>query len=80
MIYTQFNINIKVIRLDNARELKSEKWALFCKNKGILCKYTSLYTPAQNRISERLNLYILERLITICNYKNIPLKLWPYLV
>jgi len=31
-------------------------------------------------IAERLNRYILERLITICAEKNIPLFLWPYIV
>src|SRR5689334_22999588 len=49
-------------------------------NKGIICEYTSPYTPAQNGIAEILNKYIINRLITICKDKNIPLKLWPYLI
>jgi hypothetical protein len=80
MIKNQFNISIKAFRLDNAKEFKSTKWALFCKARGILCEYTSPYTPAQNSIAERLNLFLLERIIAISSSKDIPYKLWPYLV
>jgi Integrase core domain len=80
LILTQFDIKILNIRLDNAKEFKSGKWTLYCDSKGIICEYTSPYTPNQNGISERLNRFIIERLISICSKKNIPLKLWPYLV
>lgn len=66
--------------LDNAGEFKSDKWVAFTKDKGIINYYTSPYTPAQNGISERLNLYLIERLIAIIKEKNIPPKLWPYLI
>ena len=79
IIETQFNIKIKALRLDNAREFKSNKWNLFCKNKGIICEYTSPYSPSQNGISERLNRFLIERIIAISKEKNIPLSLWPYL-
>ena len=79
-ILNQFNISIKGLRLDNAGEFKSTKWVEFCKDKGIICEYTSPYTPAQNGIAERLNKYVLERLICLCKEKNIPLSLWPYIV
>ena len=42
--------------------------------------YTSPYTLAQNGISKRLNRYIIERLVSYCSEKYIPLKLWPLLV
>jgi len=80
IIETQFNTKIKVFRLDNAKEFKSSKWDLFCKNKGIICEPTSPYSPSQNSISERLNRYLVERIIAISKEKNIPLTLWPYLV
>lgn len=80
IIETQFNTKIKALRLDNAKEFKSSKWDLFCKNKGIICEYTSPYSPSQNGISERLNRFLIERLIAISKEKNIPLKLWPYLL
>lgn len=75
IIKTQFKVSIKVLRLDNATEFKSHKWDKFCTDKGIVCEYTSPYTQAQNGISERLNRYIIERLISISKEKKIPLKL-----
>jgi hypothetical protein len=80
LIETQFSTKIKAIRLDNAKEFKSNKWALFCTNKGIICEYTSPYSAPQNGISERLNRFLIERLIAISKEKSIPLTLWPYLV
>jgi hypothetical protein len=80
MIKTQFNVVIKAFHCDNAKELKSKRLGLFAKEMGILFKYTSPYSPAQNGIAERLNRYIIERLIAICKAKNIPLFLWPYLI
>ena len=80
LVENHFNTKVLIIRLDNAAEFKSSKWTLFCNNKGIACEYTSPYTPNQNSIAERLNRYILERLISVCSEKLIPLKLWPYLV
>jgi hypothetical protein len=80
MIKTQFNIEIKAFRLDNAPEFKSDKWTNWTTLKGIICEYTSPYTPPQNGISERLNRYLVEKLISICIQKSIPLKLWPYIL
>ena len=45
LIIAQFKTNIKAIRLDNAKEFRSNKWTLFTTNKGIICEYTSPYTP-----------------------------------
>ena len=75
IIETQFSTKIKVLRLDNAKEFKSTKWELFCTSKGIICEYTSPYSPSQNGISERLNRFLLERIIAISREKNIPLAL-----
>jgi transposase InsO family protein len=81
LINTQFDeVNIKAFKLDNIQEFKSGKWIIFIKDKGIICEYTSPYSPPQNGIAEILNKYIIERLIAFCQAKNIPLKLWPYLV
>jgi hypothetical protein len=63
------------VRLDNTKEFKSIKLKTFCDSKGLLLEYISIYTQAQNSKSERLNLYLLEHIIAIYSYKNIPLKL-----
>ena len=75
MTKNQFSTNIKVFHLDNAGEFRSNKWSNFCKNKGIICNYTSPYTSAQNGIAERLNRFIIERIICLCYDMQIPLKL-----
>ncbi|CAL3971484.1 unnamed protein product [Diplocarpon coronariae] len=51
-------------KLDNASEFKLEKWANYCKNKGYINEYTSPYSPSQNGIAERLNRFLIERLIS----------------
>jgi len=75
MIETQFEVKIKAFKLDNAKEFKSNKFTLFCSEKGTLLEYTSPYLAPQNGIAERLNKYVVERLITICKNKHIPLFL-----
>ena len=75
MIKTQFEVKIKAFKLDNTKEFKSNKFTLFYSKKGTLLEYTSPYSAPQNGIAERLNKYIVERLITICKNKHIPLFL-----
>ena len=76
----KFMANIKAFKLDNAGEFKSNKWTHYCKQKGYICEYTSPYSPSQNGIAERLNKYLIERLISVCKAKRLPLFLWPYLL
>jgi transposase InsO family protein len=80
MIETQFGIKIKAFKLDNTKEFKSNRFTLFCKKESIILEYTSPYSVPQNGISERLNRYIVERLITICKNKHIPLFLWLFII
>ena len=75
MIETQFEVKIKAFKLDNAKEFKSNKFTLFCSENGALLEYTSPYSAPQNGIAKRLNKYVVERLITICKNKHIPLFL-----
>jgi transposase InsO family protein len=80
IIEIQFGVKIKAFKLDNAKEFKSNRFTLFCKEEGIILEYTSPYSAPQNGISERLNRYIVERLITICKNKHILLFLWPFII
>jgi len=80
MITNQFGPKIKGFHFDNRGEFTLNKWREFCASKGIICQYISPGTPAQNGISECLNRYIIERLISLCDDKNIPLQLWPALL
>ena len=75
IILTQFKVNIKGARLNNIKEFKSIKLSTFYNTKELLLKYNTTNTQAQNGKAKRLNLYLLKRIISICSYKNIPLKL-----
>ena len=74
-LYTQFSTKVKAFHLDNAKEFKSTKFDLFYTKEGIIREFTSPYSPSQNGIAERLNRYLVERLISIIKEKNIPLFL-----
>jgi hypothetical protein len=45
-ILTQFKVNIKGARLDNAKEFKSIKLNTFCSSNSLLLEYSSIYTQA----------------------------------
>jgi transposase InsO family protein len=72
MIETQFGVKINAFKLDNIKEFKSNKFTLFCTKQGTQLEYTSPYSALQNGIAERLNKYIIERLVIICKSKHIP--------
>ena len=46
MILNYFKVNIKAYRLNNAREQTSKAFQEFVRDKGILCEYTSPYSPS----------------------------------
>jgi transposase InsO family protein len=75
------NLGLKIarIRSDNAKELNSDKWTSFTKEKGIINEYTSPYSPELNGIAERFNRTLLEKARTVITAKNIPFILWPYI-
>ena len=80
LIEIQYNIKIKAFRLDNTREFKSNKQINFTRDKDIINKYTSPYTPAQNSISKISIKYIKEKLVSIYLEMSIPFKLQPYII
>ena len=80
IITNQFSPKIKGFYFNNSKKFTLNKQREFYTNKGISCQYTSLGTLAQNRISKRLNQYIIKKLISLYNNKNIPLQLWPALL
>ncbi|KAK6611374.1 reverse transcriptase domain protein [Botrytis cinerea] len=77
LILNQFNKSIKIIRLDNAKEFNSNQWNLFAKSKGIILEFISPHHHSQNGIAEKLNRYLVERLLVFIKDKNLPTFLWP---
>ena len=79
-LYTNLELKIARIRADNAKEYQSTKWTEFTKEKGIINEYTSPYSLEQNGIAERYNRTIIEHARATIIAKNIPIKLWPYII
>ena len=54
-IQTQFNISIRVLRSDNAREYFSTPFTSFMSQHGVLHQSFCAHTPQQNGVAERKN-------------------------
>ena len=61
MIEKQKGKKVKRLRTDNGMEFCSMKFDQFCQNEGIVRHHTVRYTPQQNRVAERMNMTLLER-------------------
>nr|CAN67317.1 hypothetical protein VITISV_019719 [Vitis vinifera] len=57
-IQTQFNISIRVLRSDNAREYFSAQFTSFMSHHGILHQSSCAHTPQQNGVAERKNRHL----------------------
>ena len=51
---------IKVLRLDNGGEYKSDPFLKLCRDKGIVRHFTVREIPQQNGVAERKNRTLLE--------------------
>jgi transposase InsO family protein len=75
-IETQFNKKIKILRTDNGTEFINQNFSNYLKQKGIFHQTSCVYTPQQNRVSERKNHHILEVTRTLLFQNNVPKVFW----
>ena len=75
-IQTQFNISIRVLRSDNAREYFSAPFTSFMSHHGILHRSSCAHTPQQNGVAERKNRHFVETACTILLHSNVPFRFW----
>ena len=73
MILTQFNLRIKMLRSDNAHELKVPE---FCAEQGILHQFSCVERPQQNSVVERKHQYLLNVARTLYFQSRVPIKFW----
>ncbi|GJX09879.1 gag-pol polyprotein [Tanacetum coccineum] len=52
---------IKFLGTDNGVEYTSDEFDTFCRQEGIKRQFTTVYTPQQNGVAERMNITLLER-------------------
>ena len=76
MIATQFGVQIKVFRSDNAKEYMHRELHEFYANRGILFQTSCAYTPQQNGIAERKNRHLLGVTRSLLLGMNVPKSYW----
>lgn len=55
------NVRVRYLRSDNGGEYISKEFGEYCKAEGITCHLTTVYTPQQNAVCERLNRTVCEK-------------------
>lgn len=72
-VETQFQVTVKTIRSDNAKELAMID---FLQEKGIQHKFSCPYRPQQNSVVERKHQHLLNMARLLMYQASIPLKFW----
>ena len=75
-ILTQFNISIRVLRSDNAREYFSAPFISFMSQHGILRQSSCAHTPQQNGVAKRKNRYLIETTRNLLLHYHVPFRFW----
>ena len=61
LVENQTKKTIKVLRKDNGREFRGNKFEAFCKKCGITRKNTTPYTPQHNGFAKMMNMTLMEK-------------------
>ena len=75
-IQTQFNISIRVLSNDNAREYFSAPFTSFMSQHGIIHRSSCAHTPQQNGVAERKNRHLVETTRTLLLHSHVPFRFW----
>ena len=75
-IQTQFNVSIRVLRNDNAREYFSTPFTSFMSQRGILHQSSCAHTPQQNGVVECKNRHLVETVRTLLLHSHVPFCFW----
>ena len=67
---------VKVIRSDNGGEFASGKFAAFCRDRGIVQKFTPPYTPQLNGVAERMNRTLVESTRCMLEHADLSIEYW----
>ena len=76
MIKNQFDVSIKRIRSDNAKDYFNHGLNSFCQKEGIIHESSCVKTPQQNGIAERKNGHLLDQTRANLYQNKIPKKYW----
>ena len=73
-IQTQFNISIRVLHSDNAREYFSAPFISFMSQHEILHQSSCAHTPQQNGVTERKNRHLVKTARTLLLHCHVPFR------
>lgn len=76
MVEVQSERKVKRLRTDNGLEFCNRRFDSFCKDEGIVRHKTCTYTPQQNRIAERLNRTIMNKVRSILSESGLSKMFW----
>ena len=76
MVQTQFQTNIKVLRIDNGREYYNSMLNFYLQKNGIVHQSSCVDTPQQNGVAERKNRHLLEVTRSLMLATNVPKQFW----
>ena len=71
MVENQFGKKLKSLWSDNRGEDKLDEFVSFCRQRDIRREYTAPYSLEQNRIAERMNRTIQERLVAMLQHSKL---------
>lgn len=75
---TQFSTSVKTLQSDGGGEYISHKLHTFLQSKGIVHHKSCPYTPEQNGLVERKQRHIIETIVTLLQYANLPSQFWTF--
>ena len=75
-IQIRFNISIRVLRSDNAKEYFSAPFTSFMSQHEILHQSSCAHTPQQNEVVECKNRHLVETTRTLLLHSNVPFRFW----
>nr|GEX26332.1 retrovirus-related Pol polyprotein from transposon TNT 1-94 [Tanacetum cinerariifolium] len=76
MMGTQTCKKIKHLQTDNGGEYKNDLFTKFYEDEGIVRHFTVRHTPQQNRVAERMNRTLLEKVRCILSNARLGKELW----
>lgn len=77
MVKTQFNVPVKILRIDNGGEYQSSEFRSFFTINGLLYQTACPNTPQQNGVAEQKNRILLEMARAMILESQVPSSYWP---
>lgn len=76
LIKTQFDVRIKRLRSDNAKDYLNQSFSSLFQKEGTLHGTCCVNTPQQNKVTERKNDHLLNITRALLFQKNVPKHYW----